>query len=36
MVLRHGNMITMVARRHTRAAIAIRRKSGADDAERPR
>lgn len=31
-VLRHENTITMASRRHTRAAIAMRRKSGADDA----
>jgi hypothetical protein len=34
MVLRHENTITMASRRHTRAAIAMRRKSGADDARR--
>jgi hypothetical protein len=34
MVLRHGITITMASRRHTRAAIAMRRKSGADDARR--
>ena len=34
MVLRHGNTILMASRRHNRAAIAMRRKSGADDARR--